>query len=975
LRIPENNVFSFIFHISYIIDEYSNKGNEVKTETITLFHANTLQSRYLLPYKGEANLLIQIFTSLHADLEKLQSLLDTLAAELPQAVIIGATTDGEIESGHVYTNTTVLTFTTFRETRLVSAAVTGSDSERNAAYLADALISPETRLLLSFTDGTTSNGETYLDTLNRISLSTPIAGGLAGDNATFTQTYIIHGNQIIPTGAVGVSLNSETLQVMTDYSFDWQPLGRAMTITKATGNRVYTIDHLPATEIYGKFLGREIEKALPNIGIEFPLILKRHGLIYGRAVLAKFDDGSLTFAGNLKEGESVYLGFADINQVMQSSLKKSRRFSYKNVETFFIYSCMARRRFMRDSIHTEIEPYAAVAPTAGFFTYGEFFHRNAENYLFNSTMTVVALSESSERPAKRKETIHGMDDKESSRMFRALSHLFKVTQTEYELNQKLLNTVVTTGGIGYFIRDHEHDTITFSEIAKELFGLIYMDQSTYESGYKALSTLVRHLIHPDDRKRALRILQDATQKQKDYELITRIVLPNGIQRHIKLITHLSFNGNGRLYQTIGTIYDLTELKEEQLRHEELSFLVENTINEVYIVDAGSLRYRYANTKALERRGYTLEELSGMTLYDSELDPDNVEKMAAAITHQKVIDYESSHLCRDGSHYPAQSQIYKTRYFGKDVYVIFSRDVSQEKQQELNELTLKKTLEDVLDYSGTLFLLSSGTELVHANKALLNFLGLGSVEELIERYHCMMDIFEEEKNYFSAKNPIVDCQNCNCIMKLLGKDILGVIRHAQSGQKRVMKLNVNRLPNGYYIVAMTDVTEIEEEAKRFEYQANHDELTGAYNRSYLEFIYQRDLDDFILNDVPCSFILLDIDDFKQINDNYGHLSGDNVLISLSKSVSRKIRHNDTLVRWGGEEFLLLLPDTIIENAVTIAEMLRKEISQIDTGSDLSVTASFGVTQCREGDTKERLFARLDKALYSAKKSGKNCVMTL
>lgn len=191
----------------------------------------------------------------------------------------------------------------------------------------------------------------------------------------------------------------------------------------------------------------------------------------------------------------------------------------------------------------------------------------------------------------------------------------------------------------------------------------------------------------------------------------------------------------------------------------------------------------------------------------------------------------------------------------------------------------------------------------------------------------------------------------------------------------MKLNLNQLPNDNYIISMTDVTEIEEEAKRFQYQANHDKLTGAYNRSYLDFIYQKYLDDFRENGSVCSFILLDIDDFKQINDNYGHLTGDHVLILLSNVINRRIRHDDVFVRWGGEEFLVLLPHTSKVNAMTTAEILRKEISKIDIGIDCCITSSFGVTECQDNDTKETLFERLDSALYEAKNSGKNCVKTL
>ena len=951
----------------------------MQTETLTLFHFDTLDAQKLHTFKACPNLLVQVFSSLHSQLDTLQELLNTLQAELPQAHIIGATTDGEIETKNVYTNSTVITFSCFEKTTLKTESVSHHSEHANASRLIEKTLTSNTKLMITFSDGTTTNGEHFLATLTQKMPTIPIAGGMAGDNATFTQTYIIHGNKILKQGAVAVTLNSDVLHVTTDYSFDWQPLGRAMHVTKAKENRVYEVDHMPITQLYGKYLGKEIEDALPNIGIEFPLLLTRNTLTYARAAVAKFDDGSLAFAGDINEGDIVHLGFGDIREIMQNSFKKAALFREKNIETFFIYSCMARRRFMQEIIHTEIEPFAEIAPTAGFFTYGEFFHQKEENYLFNETLTFVALSENIDAPVSNISDLKPYEEEEeNNRTFRALSHLFKVTQGEYEFNQQLLNTVVETGRVGYFIRSHSNnDRVVFSDIAKDIVGLDLLDDKAYNTGWRAFSTLLRFMIHPDDLQESLEILREANRKCEGYELNCRIIRPDGEIRYVKMITHLGFESDGTLGRTVGTIYDLTTLKEEQIRHEELSFLIENAISEIYIVDVKNLQYRYVNTKTIEVLGYSKEEMMGMSIYDinPDLTPEHTDKLIEIIATQHVITNESVHQCKDGSRYPTRSQIYPTYYFGEEVYVIFSTDISEEKAQIDAQENLKKSLENVLDYSGTYFILTDSKGILYANKALLTFLNLKSVEELTQKYHCILDFFEEDDNYFSAKQLKVDCKDCGCISTIMKNDILGIMKHVESGQKRVMKLNLNKLPNGNFIISMTDVTQIEQDAKRFEYQANHDKLTGVYNRSYFDFIYQKHLDNFVTEHRNCSFILLDIDNFKQINDIYGHLTGDRVLILMSSTISQKIRRDDIFVRWGGEEFLLLLPNTIQDNAMLTAEIIRQEVSSIDIGIDRNITCSFGVTSCRNGDTKESLFSRLDKALYMAKESGKNCVKTL
>lgn len=123
------------------------------------------------------------------------------------------------------------------------------------------------------------------------------------------------------------------------------------------------------------------------------------------------------------------------------------------------------------------------------------------------------------------------------------------------------------------------------------------------------------------------------------------------------------------------------------------------------------------------------------------------------------------------------------------------------------------------------------------------------------------------------------------------------------------------------------------------------------------------------------ILFDIDDFKYVNDTFGHQIGDEVLKEISKLLSNTIRETDISVRWGGEEFLILLPQTDLFGAQAVAEKLRLNIkNEVITQKQLNITASFGVTQMNDEIDDENLFvSRCDKLLYKAKNSGKNIVI--
>ena len=128
--------------------------------------------------------------------------------------------------------------------------------------------------------------------------------------------------------------------------------------------------------------------------------------------------------------------------------------------------------------------------------------------------------------------------------------------------------------------------------------------------------------------------------------------------------------------------------------------------------------------------------------------------------------------------------------------------------------------------------------------------------------------------------------------------------------------------------------------------------------------------------PCSVALIDLDWFKRINDAYGHPTGDDVLRTFAITVFANIRTVDRFGRYGGEEFLLVLPDTTTEQAANMLDRLRKIIADLDwsaLSAQLRVTISAGIATLRPDETSDTLLARADHALYAAKAKGRNCII--
>jgi diguanylate cyclase (GGDEF)-like protein len=171
--------------------------------------------------------------------------------------------------------------------------------------------------------------------------------------------------------------------------------------------------------------------------------------------------------------------------------------------------------------------------------------------------------------------------------------------------------------------------------------------------------------------------------------------------------------------------------------------------------------------------------------------------------------------------------------------------------------------------------------------------------------------------------------------------------------------------------------VERYQRRLETMATTDKLTGVANREMFELLLEQSIKDSIRRGSAIAVIMLDIDHFKRVNDQYGHLVGDRVLHDIAATIATKIRSSDTLCRWGGEEFTVLLPDCDLTQANKIAEQIRVAIEShhIAFGSvNLAITASFGVSQYRAIELSEELFRRVDKALYQAKEQGRNQVVS-
>ncbi|MCK5130470.1 MAG: GGDEF domain-containing protein [Clostridiales bacterium] len=164
-------------------------------------------------------------------------------------------------------------------------------------------------------------------------------------------------------------------------------------------------------------------------------------------------------------------------------------------------------------------------------------------------------------------------------------------------------------------------------------------------------------------------------------------------------------------------------------------------------------------------------------------------------------------------------------------------------------------------------------------------------------------------------------------------------------------------------------------KKLTIMANTDQLTGLNNRRKMDAVITSQANIFARENTPLSVILMDIDHFKNINDEYGHPLGDEILVQFSNIIKHSLRYEDTAGRWGGEEFIIICRNTTCKDARMIAERLRTSISTSEFAQGISVQASFGISQMSEDMTIRELITSADRALYKAKHNGRNRVEVL
>ncbi len=285
---------------------------------------------------------------------------------------------------------------------------------------------------------------------------------------------------------------------------------------------------------------------------------------------------------------------------------------------------------------------------------------------------------------------------------------------------------------------------------------------------------------------------------------------------------------------------------------------------------------------------------------------------------------------------------------------------------------RRRLDSLLELQKNIVVLTDGQVIEYANKLFFDSFGYSSLSSFLSEHQCICDLFIEDDRYFHL-GKVPEGQNWLDVLRKLPAVQRIVAMIDGEGRTRIFTVSISCIDEHEYISTFTDISLTISQQARLEEKASRDKLTGAYNREFLEtnlLGIQHLVEE---KGKRLGMVMIDIDYFKRVNDTYGHASGDEVLKRFVEIIRETVRQEDYLIRWGGEEFLLLTMVDSIENVAQIAEKIRKHIS-VDTFPQVGhLTASLGAACHCEDEEFDETIRQADLALYEAKADGRNRVV--
>lgn len=395
-----------------------------------------------------------------------------------------------------------------------------------------------------------------------------------------------------------------------------------------------------------------------------------------------------------------------------------------------------------------------------------------------------------------------------------------------------------------------------------------------------------------------------------------------------------------------------------IRIDELLYILNKTDDYILAIDASTKKIKFANAALYNALGSNKKELKNKNVEEFLRARNDYSSGCSTLfkdKNEKTLSKKACLILTKDQNIPLEVRINYIKDGG--YYIAICRDISEYLQQELERKVNEKMINKYIPLSQT----DLGGSITYVNEAFCKLTGY-SKEELIGQDHRMLRSPKTPKKFYGELwSNIIKNKSFSGELRILTKE-------KEEVWVRIViepRYDINGKKIGY-VSTREDVTDKQE----LRFISERDQLTKIYNRRSFESKLSQAFERTKKEHYHFGVIMFDIDHFKKVNDTYGHQVGDDILKSITKHIKEVIRDDDFFARWGGEEFMLIVKTSKLDELKLIVSKIQERIKNTDLSPVPSVTLSFGLGIAREEDTKESLLKRIDNALYEAKENGRN-----
>ncbi|MGE8655868.1 MAG: diguanylate cyclase [Achromobacter sp.] len=393
-------------------------------------------------------------------------------------------------------------------------------------------------------------------------------------------------------------------------------------------------------------------------------------------------------------------------------------------------------------------------------------------------------------------------------------------------------------------------------------------------------------------------------------------------------------------------------------------------NALVITDAdlsAGCRVQFANPAFLAMTGYSLDELRGRSLrmlQGPATDQSVIAQLRACLKDGRFFEGSTTNYRKDGSDYIVRWNVSPIHDATGAVthFVSAQEDISELARVERTNRLLARALDATSDL---VMLTDARSRIIFVNKAFEDATGY-PLPVIRGKTAAILKSGEHDDAFYAAMYRTL-ASGRDFRAKFVNRRRDGSLFHVEQTISTIFD-DAGRAT--HHISVSKDVSQQVEREQALWRAATKDKLTGLYNRYQGEKMLRDCVVKAQAEAEPLSLIIADVDYFKRINDHFGHLAGDRVLTEIARILQGAVRSQDAVIRWGGEEFVIVLADCPIADAVELASRIRARVQAYRDGEIGSVTLSLGVAQFDPGETIEALIARADAALYDAKRAGRD-----